>query len=83
MKFTPLKIACNFEQIMLKPNENKQSIEWRCTDFDFYRLNQEEVDLDPGVAHHSLRKEDIRREADSQEFPEKLLPNQREKGKEP
>jgi len=41
------------------------------------------VDLDPGVAHHSLRKEDIRREADSPEFPEKLLPNQRERAKEP
>jgi len=34
------------------------------------------------VAHHSLRKEDIRREEDSPEFQEKPLPNQRERGKE-
>lgn len=62
--------------------ENKLSIEWRCTDFDFYRLNLEKVDLDLEVEHHS-REEDIRREADSPEFPEKLWPNQRERAREP
>jgi hypothetical protein len=70
---------------MLKPGkENIKSIEWRCTDFDFYRLNPEREDLDPGVAHHSLREEETRKEEDSPEFQEKLSFNQREKaGKEP